>query len=181
MSNFFESDTGRPGMRITSITFAICLIASHAAADPIACTAADNPDVVAIHHAREAFNRAIAGKDAGIIRAVLAKDVMLVTGTDSITIVGRDAQVATWQEDFDADHRTVYERTPACVSLSPLIPIALETGTWRGVDTRPPQDTVGGRYAAKWRRTTDGWQLEAEIFATESCSGAFCPNTAQAR
>jgi ketosteroid isomerase-like protein len=164
-------------MRNTIVALAICLMAGHAAADPIACTSTDNRDVAAIHQARDAFNRAIAVKDAGAIRAVLAKDVILVTGTDSSTIVGRDAQVAVWQEDFDADHRAVYVRTPTCVALSPLAPIALEIGTWRGVDTRPPHDEVAGIYTAKWRRTADGWQLEAEIFATQSCSGSYCPKT----
>ncbi|MDH5176287.1 MAG: nuclear transport factor 2 family protein [Gammaproteobacteria bacterium] len=164
-------------MRNTIVALAICLMAGHAAADPIACTAVDDPDVAAIHHARDAFNRAIAVADAGAIRAVLAKDAILVTGTDSSTIVGRDAQVAVWQEDFDADHRAVYVRTPTCVSLSPLAPIALEIGAWRGVDTRPGHDEVAGVYTAKWRRTADGWQLEAEIFATQSCSGSYCPKT----
>lgn len=168
-------------MRITTFTFAICLITSNAAADPLACTATDNTEVVAIHHARGAFNRAIAGKDAGTIRTVLSKDVVLVTGTDSSTIVGRDAQAAVWQEDFDADHRAIYVRTPACVSLSPLFPIALEIGTWLGTDTRSQHDTVSGRYSAKWRRTADGWQLEAEVFMTESCSGSYCPKPAPAR
>ena len=168
-------------MRITTSAFAICLMAGPAAADPGACTDSGNREVTAIHQAREAFNRAIAGGDADALPAVLAQDVILVTGTDSNTIVGRDAQVALWQADFDADHRAIYERTPACVSLSPLFPIALETGTWRGVNTRPPHDTVGGGYAAKWRRTAQGWRLEAEIFATESCSGSYCQATAQAR
>jgi ketosteroid isomerase-like protein len=164
-------------MRNTIFVLAICFIAGRAAADPIACTTVDNPDVAAIHHARDAFNHAIAGKDAGMIRAVLTKDVVLVTGTDSTTIVGRDAQVAVWQEDFDADHRAVYVRTPTCVSLSPLVSIALEIGAWRGVDTRPPHEEVAGVYTAKWRRTAEGWRLEAEIFATQSCSGSYCPKT----
>lgn len=162
-------------MRNTIFGLAICFITGHAAADPIPCTAVDNRDVAAIHLARDTFNRAIAGKDAGAIRAVLAKDVVLVTGTDSSTIVGRDSQLAVWQEDFDADDRAIYVRTPTCVSLSPLAPIALEIGTWRGQDTRPQHDEVAGVYTAKWRRTADGWQLEAEIFATQSCSGSSCP------
>ena len=162
-------------MRNTIFALVSCLVAGHAAADPIACNAVDNRDVAAIHAARAAFNRAIAVKDAGAIRAVLAKDVFLISGTDSSTIIGRDAQVAVWQEDFDADHRAIYVRTPTCVSLSPLAPIAIEIGTWRGVDTRSRNDEMAGVYTAKWRLTADGWQLEAEIFATQSCSGSYCP------
>ncbi len=165
-------------MRTTTFALAICLAAGHAAADPLACTRTGNLDVVAIQHARDAFNRAIAAKDAGAIRAVLSQDVILVAGTDSSTIIGRDAQVAVWQGDFAADHREVYTRAPTCVSVSPLAPIALEIGTWRGVNTRPQHDEVAGVYSAKWRRTTDGWQLEAEIFSTESCSGSDCPPVA---
>lgn len=162
-------------MRIALFALATLLFAQPVGAEPARCTATNHPDVVALLAARAAFNHAIAVADADAIRAVLTADVILISGTDSSSILGRDAQVKVWKEDFDAKHRVVYVRDAACVSISPLAPIALESGEWRGVSTEPPQDKVAGRYAAKWRRTAGGWQLEAEIFSTESCTGAQCP------
>jgi ketosteroid isomerase-like protein len=154
---------------------ATLLLTQPVGADPTTCTATDHPDVAALLAARHAFNNAIATEDADAIRAVLTADVILVTGTDSTSILGRDAQVTVWQEDFDAKQRVIYVRDATCVSISPLAPIALEIGEWRGIGTELPHDQVAGRYAAKWRRMAGRWQLEAEIFSTESCSGAYCP------
>ena len=107
--------------------------------------------------------------------ALFASDVMLVTGSDSTIFSGRAAQLSIWREDFAAAERTVYERKTECVSVSPILPIAFETGAWEGVRTDDPGAFAGGRYSAKWRREDGAWTLEAEIFLTEHCGGSFCP------
>lgn len=134
------------------------------------------PAAAGVYAARAAFNQAIAEKDISAIRGVLAEDVLLVTGTDSTVFNGRSAQLSIWRTDFEAAERAIYERTTTCVSISPLIPIALETGTWRGVRTDDENDFAAGSYAAKWRKFDGTWRLEAEIFSTESCGGSFCPD-----
>lgn len=167
-------------MTVPAIAFllsAALLSADRAVAQPSNCTSPDDPNAADITAARAAFNQAIAEKDIGAIRAVLAEDVLLVTGTDSIVFNRRSAQLPIWQADFEADERAIYERTAKCVSLSPLLPIALETGTWRGVRTDDANDFAAGSYAAKWRKIDGAWRLEAEIFSTESCGGSFCPDT----
>lgn len=123
---------------------------------------------------RQAFNAAIRDADLAAIEAVLAPDVVLVTGTDSDLFQGREAQLAVWRSDFEerANDRMVYVRTPECVERSDLVPIALEHGRWRGEG--PAGAFAAGRYTAKWRREGT-WRIEAELFMTTTCGGEGCP------
>lgn len=146
-----------------------------ALAAAIVCLAGSDPAAVAIREARDSFNRAIAQRDHEAISEILDEDVILVTGTDSDLISGRAAQVEIWRKDFENDARLVYVRTPDCVSLSPVSPVALETGAWRGAPQAGGGDHLGGSYVAKWRLTGHRWMLEAEIFATMDCGGRLCP------
>ena len=119
---------------------------------------------------RAAFNRAIAEGDTAAIGPLLARDCVMVTGTDSAVIAGRNAQVKVWQREFAAarsvGRRTIYVRTPASITLSPLEPIALEQGAWQGSDAATGALAASGLYSAKWRETGGLWVIEAEIFVT---------------
>lgn len=126
---------------------------------------------------RQAFNTALATRDIGAVEAVLAPDVVLVSGTASEVIAGRASQLRTWAEDFAIAKSTLYTRTTASVTPSATFPLALETGTWRGVGRGDPGDWAIGTYAAKWRKVDGTWLLEAEIFMTTDCGGSFCPDT----
>lgn len=152
------------------------LSADRALAQPLDCAGPEDPTASGVYGARAAFNRAITEKDISAIRSVLTDDVLLVTGTDSTVFNGRSAQLSIWQEDFESAERAIYERITTCVSISPLLPIALETGKWRGVRTDDANDFAAGSYAAKWRNIDGAWRLEAEIYSTESCGGSFCPD-----
>lgn len=128
---------------------------------------------LAIRARRAAFNRAIAEGDAAAIAPILARDCVMVTGTDSAVIAGRNAQVTVWQREFAAERsgaRLIYVRTPGSITLSPVEPIALEQGAWQG-GTAQADDTISapvasGIYTAKWRETGGAWVIEAEIFVT---------------
>lgn len=141
----------------------------------LACATATDPAAAAVRAARASFNRAIEREDLEAIASTLAEDVILVTGTDSDVINGRKAQLDTWRNDFHDDARLIYVRTPDCVSPSPLLPIVLETGSWRGSRQAGGDDFVGGTYAAKWRLIDNRWVLEAETFVTTTCNGGLCP------
>jgi ketosteroid isomerase-like protein len=60
-----------------------------------------SPDLL-IRARRATFNRAIADGDAQAIGPILARDCVMVTGTDSAVIAGRNAQVKVWQREFAA-------------------------------------------------------------------------------
>lgn len=122
-----------------------------------------SPPDLAIRLRRAAFNDALARADLDAIAAILSRDVVLVTGTDSAVLVGRKAQLLAWRREFAAAGRTVYTRSPDTIIASPVEPIALEHGRWRGVAAG---SATSGDYTAKWRETPAGWVIEAEIYLT---------------
>lgn len=123
---------------------------------------------LAIRLARATFNRALADKDLDAIASVLAREVVLVAGTDSAVITGRKAQLLAWKREFAAapGMATLYTRTPETILPSPGLPIALEHGQWQGVNRASGHIEASGAYTAKWRHSPAGWQIEAEIFLT---------------
>jgi len=141
-----------------------------------ACAAVDDAVAQSVREVRASFNRAIAEKNIDTISRVLTDNVVLVTGTDSTQFLGREAQLTIWSEDFSKDDRLVYERKTDCVTPSPIYPIAIETGAWRGAPEGDAGDFVSGLYTAKWRLADGEWRLEAETFMTTGCGGALCPN-----
>jgi ketosteroid isomerase-like protein len=128
----------------------------------------------AVADRRALFNQAIARAELDPIEALLADDVVLVAGTHSDLFVGKEVQLDLWRNEFASNpDRMVYERTPTCIHLSSLRPMAMERGRWIGENRAG--DQAAGRYSAKWRRVQGQWKLEAEIFMTESCAGGGCP------
>lgn len=121
---------------------------------------------LAIRARRAAFNRAIAAGDATAIGPILARDCVMITGTDSAVIAGRHAQVKVWTREFAAPRRLVYVRTPGAITLSSVEPIALEQGEWRGSAQADDALAASGLYTAKWREAGGQWVIEAEIFVT---------------
>lgn len=115
---------------------------------------------------RAAFNRAIAEGDAQAIGPILARDCVMITGTDSAVIAGRNAQVKVWQREFAAKGRLIYRRLPTAITLSPIEPIALEQGEWQGIEQGAAAPAASGVYTAKWRETGGQWVIEAEVFVT---------------
>lgn len=121
---------------------------------------------IAIRSRRAAFNRAIADGDAAAIGPLLAKDCVMVTGSDSAVIAGRLAQVKVWRREFAATQRMTYTRIPETVILSEVEPIAMEHGHWQGVQVGSDSPDASGTYAAKWRDVAGEWVIVAEVFVT---------------
>ena len=121
---------------------------------------------IAIRMRRAAFNRALADADIAAIAPLLAPNVVLVAGTDSALIAGRKAQVVAWKREFAAPDRTVYCRTPASVTVSPVEPIAFEHGQWQGTRVADGSLLASGDYTAKWRLAQGEWVIEAELYLT---------------
>lgn len=124
------------------------------------------PAELAIRARRAAFNRAIAEGDAQAIAPMLARDCVMITGTDSAVIAGRNAQVKVWQREFASRDRLVYTRLPSAITVSPVEPIALEEGSWQGSEAGAGALAASGLYTAKWRELGGQWVIEAEIFVT---------------
>jgi ketosteroid isomerase-like protein len=120
---------------------------------------------LAIRSRRAAFNRAIAQGDVQAIGPILARDCVMLTGTDSAVISGRLAQVKVWRREFAAPRRDVYVRTPEAFDVSAIAPIAMEHGSWTA-EAPTGECTATGTYAAKWREVAGEWVIEAEVFVT---------------
>ena len=120
-----------------------------------------------IRAAREAFNRAIAEKDAKRIRPLLAASYHLVTGR-SDQFHGADEEEIRWADLFKQDPTSVYRRTPREITTNESWGIAEELGNWQGeYSINGELVRASGVYAAKWQRTQNGnWVLQAEIFTT---------------
>jgi len=118
---------------------------------------------LAIRIRRAGFNRAIAEGDAGAIAGVLAKQAVLVTGSDSMVIAGRAEQLRVWKREFAARDRMVYVRTPERIVVSRVEPVAVELGRWEGSGGGL---VASGEYSAKWRELGGEWVIEAEVFVT---------------
>ena len=129
-----------------------------------------------IRAAREAFNRAIAEKDARRIRPLLAASYHLVTGR-SDQFHGADEEEIRWAELFQNDPTSVYRRTPREITTNDSWGIAEELGNWQGTYTaKGILVNASGIYSAKWQRTTTGtWILQAEVFTTLTCEGPCSP------
>lgn len=125
------------------------------------------PDAeLAVRMRRAAFNRALASADLAAVGALLAPDVVIVTGTDSAVLAGRKAQLAAWKREFAARPRTVFTRMTQTVTASSVESIVMENGNWQGVTEGTTEAVAEGTYAAKWRRIGTEWVLVAEIFVT---------------
>ena len=124
---------------------------------------------------RAAFNRAIAKGDLAAIGAVLADKALIVTGANSLVFNGKSDELRLWREDLAAPSRGIYVRIPDRIQLSPVAPMALESGHYRGVDTRSAKDWSSGTYFAKWRRIAGTWKIESETYMTTACGGKYCP------
>lgn len=103
--------------------------------------------------------------DAAAIGPVLARDCVMITGSDSAVITGRLAQVKVWRREFASSARDIYSRVPETFEISTVEPIALERGTWTA-KASSGDCTASGTYAAKWRAMQGEWVIEAEVFAT---------------
>jgi ketosteroid isomerase-like protein len=124
---------------------------------------------------RAAFNRAIAHGDLDAIGAFLADKAQIVTGADSLIFNGKADELRLWSEDLHAPSRGIYVRTPDRIALSPVAPMAMESGHYRGVDTKSAKDWSSGTYFAKWRRFGSKWLIESETYMTTACGGKYCP------
>jgi len=121
------------------------------------------PDL-AIRMRRASFNRALAQADLRMIETLLARDAILVAGTDSAVLAGRKAQMLAWRREFAAAERLIYTRTPDTIIASAVEPIAMEHGQWQGILASTGKPQASGIYTAKWRQSGEDWLIEAEIY-----------------
>lgn len=114
----------------------------------------------AIRARRKLTNRLIAAREAARLKPFFTADAKVIPGNGGL-IVGADAIVAAFAEQFRGPGFTAYVRTTEAVELDAAGGRAAETGRWVG-------NGMSGTYLAVWRNVTGQWVIEAELFVTLS-------------
>ena len=118
--------------------------------------------VDAIRARRRLTNRLIAAHEAARLRPFLANDMRLIPG-DGGLILGPDAVVAAFADQFRDPDFITYVRTTETVEIDTSGDRAAEAGQWvAGWKT----GEISGAYLACWRKLTGQWVIESELFVT---------------
>jgi len=112
----------------------------------------------AIRARRRLTNKFIAERQAGRMRPFFAADARLIPGGGGL-ILGVDAIVEAFAEQFRAPGFIAYVRTPDSVEVDVAGETAAEVGRWSG-------NGMSGAYMAAWRKVTGQWVIESELFVT---------------
>ena len=118
-------------------------------------------DIAIIKAARAAYNKAIVERDTAGITKYWRDDFVEIAGNGSY-LVGKDACIADWFNDFSKSPNIIYVRTPQEIIISETDNLAWEKGKWTATNS----PIKGGNYSAMWRRTENIWKLQAEMFVT---------------
>lgn len=117
----------------------------------------------AIRARRRLSNKIIAAHDAARLRPFFLPDVKVIVG-DGDLIVGAEAVVRAFADQFADPAFITYERTPLTIRLDAAGDRAAEQGRWVGASqTSPP---LAGDYLAVWRKVIGQWQIESELYVT---------------
>jgi ketosteroid isomerase-like protein len=163
-------------MRVRALAVCCCslLLTGAVAAPPPAprtdaAPAGSGPgDAAAIRAARIAQNAAIVANDVDRIASFWTDDVVITRGLGAI-VQGRDAYRAMWVHDS-----VTYQRLPERIEVSAAWPLAIESGTWRGVVAGSAKPVIHGRYSAQWLKRDGRWLIHSEVFVALGCDGAGC-------
>jgi ketosteroid isomerase-like protein len=112
----------------------------------------------AIRARRRLTNKLIAAREAQRLRPFFATDAQLIPGGGGL-ILGADAIVEAFAQQFREPGFVAYVRTPQTVDVDARGETAAETGRWTGAGR-------SGAYMAGWRKVTGQWAIESELFVT---------------
>ena len=112
----------------------------------------------AIRARRRLTNKFIAEKQAQRLRPFFAADARVIPGGGGL-ILGADAIVEAFAQQFREPGFVAYVRTPVTVDVDGAGETAAEIGRWTG-------NGLSGAYMTAWRKLTGQWVIESELFVT---------------
>ncbi len=154
--------------RIALAAFAAALILG-----PGRAFAADAPsEAAAIKAARLQQNVAIAAFKAAEVASFWTDDVTICRGL-GIQVAGKAAYRKLFEEDHPSPTTLVYQRLPDTIELSPVWPLAFESGVWAGhLGTATGPVVISGRYSAQWVKRGERWLIRGEVYVALAGAGA---------
>lgn len=153
----------------------ICCLAAALAVWASDSYGASKLDEDAIRAIRIKSNAAIARQDVQGITSFLDSEYQITTGSGAMYQGNPSKESNLWAEHFAEYPDAVYVRTTETVELGTYLPVAAESGHWKGsYSTGTGVKDMTGSYMAYWRNVEGHWKIHAEMFVTLSCTGPGC-------
>ena len=118
----------------------------------------------AIRARRRLTNKIIAAHEAARLTPFFTPDVKLIVG-DGGLILGADAVIKAFGDQFADPDFVTYVRTPDSVEVDAAGERAAEHGRWTA-DWKGAE--MAGTYLAVWRKSLGQWAIESELYVTLS-------------
>ena len=116
----------------------------------------------AIRARRRLSNKLIAAHDAARLAPFFAADARLIGGEGGL-LLGRDAILKAFAQQFIDATFGDYVRTPGSVEIDHTGERAAEVGEWVA---HWEGGGMSGRYMAAWKKLTGQWVIESELYVT---------------
>jgi ketosteroid isomerase-like protein len=128
-------------------------------------------DEDAIKAARLQQNAAIAAHQVEAVASFWTDDVTICRGLGA-QLAGKAAYRKLFEADIPSPTVIVYERLPDSIAVSPLWPLAFETGGWSGhLGSATGPIVISGRYSAQWVKRGERWLIRSEVFVALDGAG----------
>lgn len=112
-----------------------------------------------IYNARMASNKAIAEGDLAGVARYWMEDIVVISGEGG-KYVGKKSLELVWKEMLTQD-TPLFERLPEEIRVGESGQLAWESGIWSYLD-----GSLGGNYAAMWRKINGKWLTRSELFVS---------------
>lgn len=137
----------------------------------LTATAHAAPEQDAIKSARLRQNEAIVKHQTDAIASFWTDDVTICRGL-GLQMAGKAAYKKLFTDDVGSPDETIYQRIPSAIEVSPLWPLAFETGTWEGhLASATGPVVISGRYSAQWVKRDGLWLIRSEVFVALEGAG----------
>lgn len=117
----------------------------------------------AVRARRRLTNKLIARHQAARLRTFFDPGVKVIAGDGSL-LLGADAVVQAFDEQFRQPGFVTYQRTTEAVAIDQAGVRAAESGHW--VASWRGDGGASGTYLAVWRKVIGQWVIESELFVT---------------
>ena len=131
----------------------------------------------AIRSLRAQSNAGLASRDAASVTAMFTDDIHSIAGSGALSS-GRSAVSQAYADDLAPGGAFLRgQRVPGRIAVRRDGTQAAEPGRWEwAVRTAMGEAAYSGDYLAGWRRESEGWRLQSELYVTTGCRGPGCPS-----